>query len=432
MAFKDLQGWLSWLETCHPNEIDLGLGRVSLVAQAMAISLQHCHVVTIAGTNGKGSCVAALNTLLLSAGLRVGSYTSPHFLDYNERIALNGEPVSDAVIIKAFEHIEKARGETSLTYFEFSTLAALDIFQHSELDVVLLEVGLGGRLDAVNIIDADIMVVTSISLDHQDWLGSDLEQIGREKAGIFRAGKLAISAGLTPPSSIKQYAEELGLRLYQAGKDYHFEMATSDWRWQGSNQQGQSLQLDHLPLQGLPYESVAAAIQVLALLPHPTDQVDYSSLANLSLAGRFQQLTLNDRQLILDVAHNPAAAKLLASRLQQTSCSGKTYALMAVMADKDVASILAALDDSFDGWFLPQLKDIPRALDADDLRKLLTAQGVLLKGQSLNVCDSVSQACGELLLLMSANDRLVVFGSFFTVAAVLQIYKSGVNVGDLQ
>ncbi|ARN75926.1 bifunctional tetrahydrofolate synthase/dihydrofolate synthase [Oceanicoccus sagamiensis] len=412
MRFDQLQDWLEWQESCHPSEIELGLERVASVAQAMAISLTDCQVITVAGTNGKGSCVATLNALLLSAGYRVGCYTSPHFIHYNERVMLNGVAVSDRALMESFQRIDDARADTSLTYFEFGTLAALDIFERSALDVVVLEVGLGGRLDAVNIIDADIAVVTSIDVDHQDWLGSDREQIGREKAGVFRANKPAISAGLTPPQSLRQAAQACGAEFYQAGESFVIEQG----RWAGLDKVGQSLERV-LPELKLPAESVAAAIQAIYLLPLSTTAIDFTTLATVQLPGRFQTIMADDKQLILDVAHNPAAASYLSQRLQKLPCKGRTFSLLSVMKDKDLVGIVTALREDIDVWCIADQPDNARSMPADNIVAILEQQGAA----AISQYRTIGLAYQEILAQMEPVDRLVVFGSFFTVAEVLQL-----------
>lgn len=419
MRCNTLPEWLQWLESCHPSDIELGLERVAAVATNMSLTAMTSKVITVAGTNGKGSCVASLNALLLSAGYRVGCYTSPHFIDYNERVVINAKPVTDALLMASFERIDRARGEIALTYFEFGTLAALDIFNHSELDVIVLEVGLGGRLDAVNIVDADVSVVTSIDLDHSDWLGFDREKIGMEKAGIYRSQRPAISAGLQPPASLRQVAASKRAPFFQAGEHYNFGLSaegSAHWFWRGQNYQGQPLQLELAP-PALPQESVAAAIQALQLLGLPLDNVDYGCVAKVALPGRFQQLEFNRRQLILDVAHNPAAATFLAAQLTSKPCKGRTFALLAVMADKDVGGIVKPLIGCFDSWFVGQLPTNQRAMPPTELAALLQQQGA----GEVRECATMSQAFEQALLLLEPEDRLVVFGSFFTVAAVLAI-----------
>jgi dihydrofolate synthase/folylpolyglutamate synthase len=419
MRFDTLQDWLQWLESCHPNEIDLGLDRVGNVAARMSLTLNQCKVVVVAGTNGKGSCVASLNALLRSAGYEVGCFTSPHFLHYNERVMINDQPVDDQRLIESFARIDDARDQIPLTYFEFGTLAAIDIFQRSELDVALLEVGLGGRLDAVNIIDADVAVVTSIDIDHQDWLGSDREKIAWEKAGIYRRGKPAISAGNNPPVSLAQVAKDCGAHLYQAGVDFQSTQVHSQqlWSWSGLDAAAEPIQLTGLPKLSLPEESVVAALQALQLLGLPLDAVNYQHLSGVALPGRFQQLSAEGKSLILDVAHNPAAAKFLASRLRQQPCKGRSFALFAVMADKDIDGIIEALLSSFDAWFLADLKNSPRALPANDLAAKLHEGEIKM----ISVSKNIRQAYRRVLSLMGPDDRLVVFGSFITVAEVLKI-----------
>jgi len=420
MRFDTLDEWLSWQESCHSSEIDLGLARVGAVAAAMGLSLDRTNVITVAGTNGKGSTVAVLNALLLSAGYSVGCFTSPHFLRYNERIQLDGIEVSDTLLIESFDRIDTARGDTPLTFFEFGTLAAIDLCQRHNPDVVVLEVGLGGRLDAVNIIDADIAVITSIDIDHQDWLGSDREQIGREKAGIIRSGKPVVSAGLNPPASIQEEADRLGAHLYQAGRDFIHQKVAGDrcWQWVGKAADGSKVELPVLRFPTLPEQSVSAALQVLQLLGLPIGNSHYSCLADVSLPGRFQQLVVDQKQVILDVAHNPAAAVYLAERLQTKSCAGRTFALVAIMADKDIDGMIDPLKDSFDGWYAVELEDVPRALAAEVLADKIAAH------TNANVCVStMANACKAVLATMDKEDRLIVFGSFFTVTAMLEVAR---------
>ena len=417
MRFDRLQGWLDWIETCHPAEVELGLDRIARVAGQLGLDVSGSKVITVAGTNGKGSCVAALNALLLDAGLTVGCYTSPHFIQYNERIVINGEPVSDQSLIASFQRIDQARQGVDLTYFEFGTLAALDIFQRSQLDVWVLEVGLGGRLDAVNLVDADIAIITSIAIDHVDWLGSDREQIGIEKAGVFRSGRPAICADPEPPASIAIAAQQCAAPLYQLGERFSLEPSGAHWHWRGVDTGGHSMSIANLLLPQLPIQSIAAALQALALLNIPVNNPQ--CLQFLALPGRFQQLKLEGHQLILDVAHNPAAAAHLTQQLLARPCKGRTFALMAVMSDKDVAGMVQALAGVFDGWFLADLKDSPRAMPASEL-----ADSIHHQGQSMiSVSKNVRQAYRRLQSLMGPEDRLVVVGSFLTVAEILKIQQ---------
>lgn len=421
MRFDTLEKWLVWQESCHSSEIELGLERVGQVASIMGLTLDGSKVVTVAGTNGKGSTVAVLNALLRSAGYSVACFTSPHFLRYNERIRLDDNEVSDQLLIESFDRIDQARGNIPLTFFEFGTLAAIDICQRHNADVILLEVGLGGRLDAVNIIDADIAVITSIDIDHQDWLGSDREQIGREKAGVMRSGKPAISAGLKPPASLQEEADQVGAPLYQAGRDFFHQPAGEGdlWSWRGRSIGDQLIELPELHFPSLPAESVSAALQTLQLLGLPIDNVDYSCLTGVDLTGRFQCMVLDNKQLVLDVAHNPAAASYLAIRLQESRRCGRTIALVAVMADKDIEGIVEPLKDSFDAWYTVELEGVPRAMAATALAEKISAmtQVEVIVGNSMPV------ACTDALSAMKKDDRLVVFGSFFTVAELLKFGK---------
>ena len=412
MRFNTLQDWLRWQESCHPRDIDLGLARVAEVARRIALNLDNCLVVTVAGTNGKGSCVAALSALLKTANLRVGSFTSPHLLRYNERVVLNGQPVVDQLLIDSFDRIDQARGDISLTYFEFGALAAIDIFQAADLDVAILEVGLGGRLDAVNIIDADIAIVTSVDIDHQDWLGNDREQIGREKAGVFRSGRPAISAGLQPPQSLREEAERINAEFYQAGEGFSYRLnGEGRWCWQSGDYKFTT------PSPQLPPESIAAAIKAIRLLPIDSNKIDFEVLATIELAGRFQQFEVGGKQVIVDVAHNPAAASYLAQRLANQACAGRTFALIAVMQDKDLAGVLSALDSAVDRWCLAELPDNPRAMAANTLADYCRAGNIA----DFSAMGTVSEAFAEVLSRLQSGDRLVVLGSFYTVAEVLAL-----------
>jgi dihydrofolate synthase/folylpolyglutamate synthase len=423
MRFSTLQDWLTWLESCHPAEIDLGLARIGEVASNLGIDLSQSQLVTVAGTNGKGSCVAALNAVLRRAGYSVGCYTSPHLLTYNERVLVNDQQASDQQLIDAFQRIDQARGDISLTYFEFGTLAAMDIFQRAGLDVVVLEVGLGGRLDAVNLVDPDIAIVTSIALDHQDWLGDDLQQIGREKAGIFRAGKPALLGQADAPASVGEVAEALGARFYRAGQQFSGEVLADRWRWQGVDQWGEAVVLNDLPAVALPSTSVFVALQALQLLPLVIPEQAYQALADIALAGRYQCFALAGAEVIVDVAHNPAAAQLLASRLAETPVTGKTYALFGAMADKDVAGVIDTLRPVIDSWVLTALPATSRAMAVEDLVQILGDQNSLYSS-----FDDPVQAFNTLKDRLQSGDRLLVFGSFITVAAVLPTLM--ISVGE--
>ena len=423
MRFDNLQDWLSWIESCHPSEIELGLERMGQVFQNLNCQFPSTKIVTIAGTNGKGSCVAALEHLLLKHGLKVGCYTSPHFLRYNERVRINGSEVEDQNLIEAFALIDHARGDIPLTYFEYGTLAALVIFTQLAPDVVILEVGLGGRLDASNIVDADIGVVTNIDLDHQDWLGSDLEVIGREKSGIYRAGSIAICADPNPPASVAETALQLGAEFYQRDKDFKVALNKGAFDVTLLDVQNNPVQLRGLPYPVLPFDSVVAAMQVALFLGLPNSPSFYHSVAELGLKGRFQHKRYADHDVYLDVAHNPAAAEHLAAKLKSMPADGATYAVAAIMADKDIPSIVQPLVDSVAYWYLGGLEHNPRALKPADLANIIREQGC----NHLEVKDTIAAAFDQAIQSMVQGDRLIVFGSFFTVAEVLDIIDTPTN-----
>lgn len=406
-----LSEWLGYLEALHPTEIDLGLDRLRQVAERLEITSLPFKVVTIAGTNGKGSTVALLESVLRAAGYQTGCYTSPHFLHYNERIALNGEPVADELICNAFAAIEKARGDISLTYFEFGTLAAFLVFAEQKPDVAILEVGLGGRLDAVNLIDPDVSVVTTIALDHESWLGSDIEQIGREKAGIFRAGKPAIIGSQQIVGSVRETAEALGCSsVDQLGYQYRWSEAENGWNWQQLNADGDVvLQYLQLPEVNLPTDNAATVLQVIQRLGLDLSaKAIYQGLATAQLTGRMQRVG----RFMLDVAHNPHAAEYVAKRLPDPS--GKRVALLGMLDDKDIESVLDIMAPHFDAWYLAQL-DGPRATDVKRIESHLSAKGC----DNMRSFENVSSALDGVLQETNDQDLVFVFGSFFTVAGVL-------------
>lgn len=420
MQFDNLPDWLHWLESLHPKTIELGLDRLRQVAGRMeALDVLNApdrplKIVTVAGTNGKGSCVATVEKLCLASGQSVGAYTSPHFLRYNERIRINGSAASDEQIMAAFEEVDRARGDISLTYFEFGTLAALLLFVRAGVENLLLEVGLGGRLDGVNLVDSDVAVVTSIDLDHQDWLGDNREAIGREKAGVFRGQRPAICVDPDPPESLLQVAAESGANLLLAGSALQWFEDSSGWTWLGRDAAGETVIFSGLPVPRLPLPSVAAAVQAFLLLGNSLDRDRLADvLDNLSLPGRCQRLVYRGRQILLDVAHNPAAADYLAARL---SSAGPLRAVFAVMADKDYRNMLASLGTAVDYWYVCGLPDNPRAARAGDL--LTALQDLGLAGQS---CDTVKHGFAQALASAEEGDQILVAGSFFTVAEVLAV-----------
>lgn len=413
----DLAAWLNHLENCHPQTIDLGLARVGAVRNVLLPQLR-APIISVAGTNGKGSTCAYLEAMLSAAGYRVGLYTSPHLLRFNERIRLNQLEVEDAAICAAFCAIEAARGHISLSYFEFSTLAAVWLFEQAAVDVMILEVGLGGRLDAVNVFDADVAVVTNIDIDHVDYLGDNREQIGREKAGIFRAHRPAICGDGNPPNSLSAVAEQIGAHWYAVGRDFHYQVHDSSWDYHGA------CDYQHLPLPAMQgtYQINNAATAIAALTHFqdkcPVDEAALrSGLQTAQVMGRFQIVGYAPLR-ILDVAHNPHGARALAVNLAQQPVTGKTYAVFAMLADKDMAGVISAMRDVVDVWVIAGLA-VPRGASVDVLQAALQrAQADKVVIQT-DVLAAWFYACEH----ATENDRICVFSSFYTVAAVLDAVK---------
>lgn len=413
MRFQTLADWLAWQETLHPKAIDLGLERVRAVAERMGLLAPAHLVVTVAGTNGKGSSVALLESILACAGLRVGAYTSPHLWRYNERIRIDRQNVTDADIVAAFDRIDTARGDISLSYFEFGTLAALDLFARAHLDVALLEVGLGGRLDAVNILDADCALVTAIGIDHVEWLGPDRESIGREKAGVFRAGRPAVCADPQPPASLREVAHDRGALWYALGEHYGYVVGTDGWSWWGP-----AVRLEDLPLPALPgsfqVQNAAGVLMALhalgARLPL-TVQALREGLLRAHIAGRFQVVP-GPVEEIYDVAHNPHGAAALAAALQARPCRGRTHAVCAMLADKDAAGVASALAGQVQVWYLAGL-DTVRGQPASALAERMQLPA------APHVYDEPCAALQAARAAAQAGDRIVVFGSFHTIAELL-------------
>lgn len=423
---NNLAEWLSYLETLHPKTIDLGLERIKTVAARLDCLSYSCPVITVAGTNGKGSCVTLTETILLAAGYRVGSYLSPHLFSYNERVRINGKAIDDKSLCDAFVLIDKARGDISLSYFEFGTLATLLIFKKANLDAIILEVGLGGRLDAVNIVDADLAIISTIALDHMEWLGDDREKIGFEKAGIMRSGKACVCGDFEVPDSVRRHADTVGATLYCQNEEFGYERNENVWSWWSKKQR-----LDNLPIPSIELQNAATALMAIELLQNKF-RISFQSieqgLKQVFLPGRFQTIHANNKLIILDVAHNPAAAKLLAKKLNETFCSGKTIAVMGMLADKDILGTMANLLDNIAEWYVGGLF-VPRGASADCLAKGLSDLGV----KKVYVYETVTEAYQAALTQVSAQDRMIVFGSFYTVAEVLHNYATftgGDNFGN--
>ncbi|MEP7043619.1 MAG: bifunctional tetrahydrofolate synthase/dihydrofolate synthase [Dokdonella sp.] len=419
-----LVDWLDYQQRVHPHAIELGLERVHAVWQRLGAPVPAPVVITIGGTNGKGSTVAFLEAMLRAAGQRVGAYTSPHLLRYNERVRVCGCDAGDAALVDAFERIESARDDIALTYFEYGTLAALWMFSQSELDVALLEVGLGGRLDAVNIIDADAAIVTTIDLDHQDWLGNDRDSIGREKAGIFRAGRPAIVGESDPPIGLLDAAHRIGADLRRAGRAFHYSRASEgSWRW-SADQVELSLPLPQLTAPAQLANGACAIAALHALRErigwHPLAIA--AGVANARLAARLQRFG-GDPALIVDVAHNPQAARMLAEWLRGTVATGRTLAVFGALGDKDVRGIFTALAGTIDTWFLGGLeRESPRGLDVAALARLTVASPLAHEGIRLHA--DIDAALAAAWAEARRGDRVIAFGSFFVAAAALQFAQT--------
>jgi dihydrofolate synthase / folylpolyglutamate synthase len=413
-----LAEWLAYLETLHPKAIAMGLDRVSAVHARLGVVLK-CPVITVGGTNGKGSTCALLECMLRAGGYRVGAYTSPHLLHYNERVRVDAADATDDALLEAFAAVESARLTTPLTYFEFGTLAALWLLARAELDVLVLEVGLGGRLDAVNVVDADVAIVTTVAIDHVDYLGTTREDIGREKAGIFRSGAFAICADRLPPATLLAQASAIGARLLRIGIDYDFTAHDGQWSYRGSGGTRHGLPIP--ALRGA-YQLANAATALAALdvlrdrLPVPMGAVR-EGLVSVELPGRLQVLP-GRPVTVLDVAHNPQAAAALADSLASMGFHPQTWAVFGIMADKDIGSVIAALLPRVDRWYVASLPP-PRGATAEDLRLRLEAAGVAPAAiRDFNDPASAYRAARE---AVAEADRIIVFGSFLTVAAALAL-----------
>ncbi|MEX2479789.1 MAG: bifunctional tetrahydrofolate synthase/dihydrofolate synthase [Gammaproteobacteria bacterium] len=416
-----LDAWLSWLEAGRGEHIDLGLERCQEVAARLRLGRPAAQVVTVAGTNGKGSSVALLESIWHSAGYRVGTYTSPHLIRYNERIRIGGQAVDDRAICGAFAAVEAARAQVPLTYFEFATLAALIIFSHAELDVVILEVGLGGRLDAVNIIDADVALITAIGIDHEDWLGTTREQIALEKGGIMRSNRPAVCSDHAVPETLTAYAAQSGAQLAVLGVDYGFEIGEADWTWWDS-----ATVYENLPLPALygvhqfrNAAGVLAVVEILqAHLPIARAAID-RGLREFILNGRFQRLH-EAHEYILDVAHNPQAAAIFTAALAPAPAAGRTLALIGMLRTKNHREFLRPLVPLVDGWYFADLPGTNGAR-AQDLANALTG----LAPRTRTSCHgSVVQAHAALLAEARPGDRILVLGSFLTVGAMMRIFNA--------
>ncbi|MDD1782500.1 bifunctional tetrahydrofolate synthase/dihydrofolate synthase [Enterovibrio sp. ZSDZ35] len=406
-AQSPLSEWLSYLEILHTSAIDLGLDRISHVAQKGRLTKPAPKVITVAGTNGKGSTCAMIEAILQKAGYKTGVYSSPHLIRYNERVRVNGKELDDERHSEAFAAIEALRGDTSLSLFEFGTLAALWLFIDNQVDVAILEVGLGGRLDATNIAEHDVSVITSLAVDHVDWLGDDIEVIGFEKAGIFRSGKPAVCGQPEPPASVAAHADEIGADLHQVGYQFNYQQDGDVWHWQCG-----AFDLRDLPVPSLPLPNAATALMALGLSElDVTDENIVDGLATVKLAGRME--TLSDApHILLDVAHNPHSAAYLAAQIARIKANtdAKVHAVVAMLHDKDITATLEEMKGVVDYWYPASLKG-PRAADWQTLAKSLPEglQGYTTPSDAYETAKAA---------VAWEGDMIIVFGSFYTVGEI--------------
>lgn len=437
MRFDSLDEWLTWQEQLNPAEIELGLERVRLVLQRLNLEAPDFTVITIAGTNGKGSSAAMLQSIYSTAGYRVGAYTSPHLQRYNERITLNGVEADDALLCDAFEQIERARcaesGEVPLTYFEFGTLAAIVIFQQAEVDIAVLEVGLGGRLDAVNVLEPDVALVTMVDIDHQSWLGNDRETIAREKAGIYRANTPAICAEPAPARSLVAHAAEIGADYYGLNEQFSYGLngaaGEGRWHWRSLSQRyNQSYeQLPPLGLHGAFQLQNAAGVLMAVTLLQSRFAVEegelITGLKQAQLAGRLQRVVIEEGcanvECLLDVAHNPSGAKVLREALATRPCDGETLAVVAMLADKEIGAVVEVMLPVVDHWYVAGLGSI---LSSRGAAAAVVASSLPKATPALSFAD-VGAATAAALQKSVAGDRLVIFGSFCTVAEAKSFFE---------
>ena len=417
LRFRSLEKWLQWQESLHFTAVELGLERCRRVANNMGLLNSSYNVISVAGTNGKGSSISLLDRILRSAGYKVGRYTSPHLLKYNERICVNGEQATDAELCESFDRIDRARGDISLTYFEFGTLAALDLFRQRNVQIAILEVGLGGRLDAINILDADVALITSIDIDHQEWLGNDRESIAREKAGIFRNLSPAICSDPNPPKSLLDCSKALGTPISLLGRDYQFSYSDTSWAWRSKD----------MSLEGLPRPmkycnfQIQNASGVLMVLANIQDEYPVSienikhALGSFRLSGRFQIIP-GDIPKILDVAHNRESIKALVENLKMVSCQGKTHIILGMLKGKEHRQVIKELEVVADSWHFVSIPH-ERGIEA---KKLASEFRAINKSKDVSEYSSMREALDKIRKLSMPDDRIVITGSFYTVGAAIQ------------
>lgn len=419
MTQRTLGEWLAYLEQLHPSAIDMGLARSQQVASQMGLGKPAPRLVTVTGTNGKGSTCAFVASLLRAQGLQVGVYSSPHLLRYNERVQINGVEATDEQLCEAFAAVEAGRGEVTLTYFEMGTLAAFWLFQQAALDAVVLEVGLGGRLDTVNLVDADLALVTSIGVDHIEYLGDSRESVAFEKAGIFRPGAPALCGDLDPPQPLLDKARELGCPFFLRGRDFDLGVTDQHWQWRGLDAQGKPVELQDLPLLDLPMENAALALQAYLLtgLPWQPERIS-AALRQTRVTGRLDRRQVDWQgkrlNLLLDVGHNPHAAQYLAERLARRPVPGKRLAVFGLLADKDLEGVIGCLKGAVRHWAVAPL-DTPRARPVEDLQQALENLGAPVASYS-SVAAALEAQCAQ----ATADDEILLFGSFYCVAEALE------------
>ncbi len=420
MKPETLADWLAHIERVHPRAIEMGLERTLKVKQALGLNPSF-PIITVGGTNGKGSACAMLEAILHHAGYKVGCYTSPHLRRYNERVRIACSEARDNDLVRAFVAVERARGSVPLTYFEFGTLAAMWLFERERIDVAVLEVGLGGRLDAVNAFDADCALVMSVDLDHMDYLGDTRDAIAFEKAGIFRHGRPAVCAEPRPPQTLRHYAAQVGAELLVIDEDFGYAADKMQWQYRGPH--GKRSGLPHPVLRG-GYQLANASACLTALdamrerLPVAMDDIR-AGLLQAEVPGRFQVLP-GRPVTILDVAHNPHAVKALAENLSAMGCSGRTLAVFAMLKDKDIAGVISVVRKHIDHWLIAGIEDA-RGADAALLLRQLAAAGVTVP---ITACANIAAAYVQACDRATENDRILVFGSFYTVAAAMQAYEA--------
>lgn len=419
MTTRSLSDWLSYLEQLHPSAIDMGLERSRQVALQMGLSRPAPRVITVTGTNGKGSTCAFVASLLQAQGLKVGVYSSPHLVRYNERVQMGGVEASDEQLCQAFDVVENARGDVSLTYFEVGTLAAFWLFEQAGLDAVVLEVGLGGRLDAVNLIDADMALVTSIGVDHVEWLGDNRESVAFEKAGIFREGRPALCGDPQPPHTLLDRAAALHCPVSLRGHQFDLSVESDAWHWFGTDAQGHRVELRDLLLLDLPMQNAALALQAYLLMDLPWQALTLrTALSDTKVTGRLDRRSIEWQgkqvHLLLDVGHNPHAASFLKQRLSQRPVTGRRLAVFGLLGDKDLDGVLVELKDSFSHWAVAPLPT-SRSRTAQEI-----AQALQNLDADVTSYPSVALALEAQVTQAGAHDEVVVFGSFYCVAEALE------------